>query len=161
MSNEVVIRELMGTDEIRTILPLIQQLNPEIDEAMFHDRLEAMLEEGGYRCIAAFQDGRMVGVAGFWVGTQFWCGRYIEPDNVVVDKVLRGGGIGRSMMEWIDAEGERLGCLVIKLEAYAERTRTRQFYKRLGFEEPGVVMLKVTPTGAEATLAAIQAKAQS
>ena len=157
MPDDVEIRELAGLAEIATAYPLIQQLNPEVDEALFATRLAAMLHEGGYRCIAAYRDGQMLGVAGFWVGTQLWCGTYVEPDNVVVDRALRGGGIGALMMAWIQAEGERLGCEIMKLEAYAQRTRTRKFYRREGYEEPGVVMVKTLPKGAQ-TLAAIRSK---
>ena len=109
MSN-LVIRELMSADEMHSIFPLIQQLNPEIDEPLFSSRLTSMREEGGYRCIASYRDERMVGVAGFWVGTQLWCGKYVEPDNVVVDREERSGGIGGLMMDWIEAEAQRLGC---------------------------------------------------
>ncbi len=142
MTEQLDIRELTGIDELRTIFPLVRQLNPDVDEPLFLARLEAMLAEGGYRCIAAYRDGAMVGVAGFWTGTHLWSGKYVEPDNVVVDTALRSGGIGQRLMDWIEAEAIRLGCDMMKLEAYAERTRTRDFYKRMGFGEPGIVMVK-------------------
>jgi GNAT superfamily N-acetyltransferase len=155
--DDLSIRELIGLDQLRLIYPLIQQLNPEVGEELFVDRLTAMLDEGGYRCIAAYSSARLVGAAGFWVGTQLWCGKYIEPDNVIVDTQLRSGGLGGRLMAWIEAEGERLGCEVMKLEAYAQRTRTRDFYRRMGFEEPGIVMVKALPKGVE-TAEAIRAK---
>lgn len=155
--SDITIRELVGMTELRTIYPLIQQLNPEVDEALFLERLAAMLEQGNYRCIAAYRDDQLVGAAGFWIGTQLWCGRFVEPDNVVVDRELRSGGIGGLLMQWIEAEGEQLGCELMKLEAYAERTRTRSFYRRIGFEEPGIVMVKPLPKGA-GTLETIRAK---
>jgi GNAT superfamily N-acetyltransferase len=158
MPGEVVVRELFRLDEMVVVYPLIAQLNPELDEATFRRRLGEMLEERGYRLIAAYLEDRLVGVAGFWIGTQLWCGRYVEPDNVVVDSSLRGGGIGRRLMEWIEAEGERIGCEVMKLEAYAARTRTRQFYRRIGFAEPGVVMLKPLAAAGDGAMEAIEAK---
>ena len=115
--SETVIRELVSLDDMRTIYPLITQSNPEIGEALFEQRLHAMREEGGYRCIAAYRDGAMVGVAGFWTGTALWCGKYVEPDNVVVDRELRSGGIGAAMMTWLETEARRLGCELLKLEA--------------------------------------------
>lgn len=159
MSDDVELRELVGLAQLRTMYPLIQQSNPEVDEATFEQRLALMLDEGGYRCVAAYRDGALVGVAGFWHGTALWCGRYVEPDNVVVDREQRSGGIGRKMMAWIEAEAERLGCELMKLEAYAARTRTREFYRREGFEEPGVVMIKMLSKGVK-TGEAIRAKAK-
>lgn len=153
-SDEIAIHELKGFNEISASFRLINQLNPELDEPTFRLRLGQMLEAGGYRCIAAYRNGAMVGVAGFWVGTALWCGSYIEPDNVVVDKDVRSGGIGGVLMGWIEAEGVRLGCGVIKLECYAERQRTRSFYRARGFEELGVVMLKALDGAAGAAIAA-------
>ena len=155
--SDVTIRELVGLDQFRDVYPLVQQLNPEIDEELFIERLAAMLDEGSYRCIAAYRDEQLVGIAGFWIGTQLWCGKYVEPDNVVVDQALRGSGIGGLLMAWIEAEGNRLGCEVMKLEAYAQRTRTRELYRRAGFEEPGIVMIKPLDRGTQ-TIEAIHAK---
>jgi GNAT superfamily N-acetyltransferase len=161
LSEDVVIRELLGLAELSAVYPLVHQLNPEVDEPLFLIRLEAMLKEGGYRCIAAYRDGAMIGVAGFWIGTQLWCGRFVEPDNVVVDRTHRNGGIGAVMMQWIETEAIRLGCDMMKLEAYAERHRTREFYRRAGFGEPGVVMVKTLPKPGAQTLEDILAKGVS
>jgi GNAT superfamily N-acetyltransferase len=139
---QYMIRELLGFDDIRQILPLVQQLNPDVDATTFDTRLHAMLQEG-YRCIAAFSDtGVMLGCSGFWVGTRFWCGSFIEPDNVVVDAAHRSHGIGAALVAWIEAEGVKLGCEITKLDAYTIRVKSRDFYKRLGYDEPGVVLLK-------------------
>lgn len=160
MGSDIELRELVGLAEMRSMQPLIQQSNPELDEATFEARLALMLEAGGYRCVAAYRDGAMVGVSGFWTGVALWCGRYVEPDNVVVDQAQRSAGIGARLMAWIEAEAERLGCEIVKLETYAARTRTRAFYRREGYEEPGVVMIKVLPAG-QKTAAALRAKASS
>lgn len=160
MVNDVTVRELIGFAQMRSMFPLIRQSNPELDEPTFESRLQRMLEGGGYRCVAAYRDDLMVGVSGFWVGTALWCGTYVEPDNVVVDREQRSGGIGGQLMAWIEAEADRLGCEIMKLETYAARTRTREFYRRQGFEEPGIVMIKTLSKGAE-TFEAIRTKARS
>ncbi len=155
--SDIVIQELIGFDEmVATLFPLINQSNPEIDRETFVLRLTAMLHEGGYRCIAAYRDGVAVGAAGFWIGTQIWCGRYCEPDNVVVDREQRSGGIGGIMMSWIEDEARKAGCL--KLETYSERTRARAFYRREGYSEPGTVMIKTLPVPGAMTIEDVLAK---
>jgi len=157
--SDVVVRELIGFDEMtETVFPLINQSNPEITEPIFRQRLTAMLEEGGYRCVAAYRDGVAIGASGFWIGTAIWCGRYCEPDNVVVEQTQRSGGIGKAMMAWIEAEACRLECAMMKLETYAERTRARAFYRREGYAEPGIVMIKPLPTPGALTMDDIFAK---
>lgn len=145
---EIIVRELNGFEEIRTIFPLISQLNPDITETEFLERLKVMLCEG-YRCIGAFSApvfntgaGFMLGCAGFWVGTRLWCGKFIEPDNLVVNRQHRGCGVGDKLMEWIEEEGKTHNCHIVKLEAYAVNTNARAFYVRKSYEEPGIVIVK-------------------
>ncbi|MEY9770174.1 GNAT family N-acetyltransferase [Sinorhizobium fredii] len=97
MSDEVIIRELFGLDAMMTIFPLYSQVS-RLSEAVFRQRLSAMLAQSNYRFIAAYINERMVGASGFWTGTQLWCGKYVEADHVVVDSALRSHGIGGEMM---------------------------------------------------------------
>jgi len=62
-----------------------------------------------YHCIAAFLDGRIAGVAGYWLGARFYCGEYMDVDNVVVDADLCSQGIGSKMMDWLHAKVADLG----------------------------------------------------
>ncbi|WP_245506361.1 GNAT family N-acetyltransferase [Rhizobium leguminosarum] len=130
MSDEVIIRELVGLDQTMTIFPLYSQVS-RLSEAVVCQRLSAMFAQSNYRCIAAYIDERMVGASGFWTGTQLWCGKYIEADNVVVDSAVRSQGIGGKMMAWIEAEAERTECVVVHIAMVLGRERTHQFYKRL------------------------------
>ncbi|WP_235826627.1 GNAT family N-acetyltransferase [Acidithiobacillus ferridurans] len=41
-------------------------------------------------------------MAGIWLGTRFWCGRYLDVDNVIVDPQYRGVGIGQQLMDWVE-----------------------------------------------------------
>ena len=147
MTTEVIIRELIGLEEILATLPLVRQSNSTYDEPTFRERIEAMLAQGGYRCIAAYHGYRMVGVSGFWTGTQLWCGRYVEADHVVVDSTMRSLGIGAQLMNWIAAEGERLECHVMRIAMILGRERTHNFYSRLDFCDDGLVMVKPLSRG--------------
>jgi GNAT superfamily N-acetyltransferase len=142
MGDHLTIRELVGFEQIATIYDLTRQGNSHLDEATFRARLTDMLAQGGYRCIAAFDGDRMVGVSGFWVGTQLWCGKYVEPDNVFVDPKLRSRGIGAKLMQWIEAEAERIGCDVMRAAMLLGRDRTRAFYRRSGFADDGLLLVK-------------------
>lgn len=149
MTDEVSIRELFGLDEILAIFPLFQQVS-HLSETIFRERLSAMLAQNNYRCIAAYVGDRMVGMSGFWTGTQLWCGKYIEADHVVVDDALRSNGVGARMMAWIEAEGERTGCAVFRIAMVLGRERTHSFYARNGFFDDGLLMVKALSHGAAA-----------
>lgn len=149
MSGDITIRELIGIDEIATIFPLHSQVS-QLAESDMRERLAAMIAQQNYRCAAVFLDRRMVGAAGFWTGTQLWCGKYVEADHVVVDRDLRSRGIGAKLMGWIEAEAERTGCAVIRIAMVLGRERTHEFYARNGYFDDGLLMVKALSRGAAA-----------
>src|SRR6188474_28603 len=106
--NSIAIRELTP-EELPTILPMICQLNPKQAPEELERRLGVMIPKG-YHCIAAYDGNRMIGVAGYWLGARFYCGEYMDVDNVVVDETLRSRGIGLLLMDWLHAKARELGC---------------------------------------------------
>ncbi|MDD2749292.1 MULTISPECIES: GNAT family N-acetyltransferase [Acidithiobacillus] len=99
-------------------------------------RLQDMVEQG-YQCVAAFSDDDCVGVAGIWLGTRFWCGRYLDVDNVVVDPAYRGSGIGRQLMDWVEQYARQQGCKIMVLDAYVTNHSARRFYERMDYQVLG------------------------
>jgi GNAT superfamily N-acetyltransferase len=140
-TDDVVIRELIGFEEVAAIYPLYSQ-SGSLSEEMFRERLQLMLDQGNYRCIAAFIDGRMVGVSGFWTGYQLWTGKYVEADHVGVDREMRSRGIGGKLMIWIETEAVRTGCDLTRIAMILGRDRTRNFYRRLGYADDGLILVK-------------------
>jgi GNAT superfamily N-acetyltransferase len=147
MSEAVIIHELFGLEQMMAILPLYSQVS-HISEEIVRERLSAMIAQNNYRCIVAFIDDRMVGLSGFWTGTQLWCGKYVEADHVVVDGTLRSRGIGSQLMAWIEAEGERMECSVIRIAMVLGKERTHRFYARNGYFDDGLLMVKALSHGA-------------
>ena len=145
---DIVIRELSGLEEILTIYPLYRQSNS-LPEETFRERISAMLAQGNYRCIAAYIGDRMVGMSGFWVGMQLWSGKYAEPDHVMVDPALRSTGIGAKLMAWIEQEAARIGCDVTRVAMILGRERTRSFYRRNGYSDDGLILVKPLSPWAE------------
>lgn len=131
--NAITIREL-PPEELPSILPLIGQLNPRLAPEELERRLGVMIPKG-YHCIAAYDgDGRMVGVAGYWLGARFYCGEYMDVDNVVVQESLRSAGIGAQMMAWLHAKAAELGVKVVVLDSYVTYASAHRFYFRQGYE---------------------------
>jgi GNAT superfamily N-acetyltransferase len=146
---DITIRELAGLEEISAIYPLYQQTGA-LPEALFQERLAAMIAQGNYRCIAAFLGERMVGASGFWVGTQLWAGKWAEADHVVVDMEMRSAGIGAKLMAWIEEEAARVGCDIARISMVLGKERTHNFYNRNGYADDGLIMVKTLSAWAEA-----------
>jgi GNAT superfamily N-acetyltransferase len=130
--NEITVREITR-GELPLILPLIERHNPKVEPAELRRRLEAMISFG-YHGIAAFDGGHMVGVAGYWLGARFYCGEYMDVDNVVVDESLRSRGVGQKLMDWLHDRARELGCKVVVLDSYVTYNRAHKFYIRQDYE---------------------------
>ena len=140
MKKEFSIKELSKA-EMLLLLPLINQLSPDIRQKDYERMLEEMLKNG-YRMIGVFDGKNCIGVSGFWIGTKLYSDKYLEADNVVIDKNYRSKGIGKLLMDWLEAEAKRKGCKILMLDAYVENFSGHKFYYREGFIARGFHFLK-------------------
>ncbi len=56
-------------------------------------------------------------------------------DNVAVDPARQGRGIGRRLLDFVEAEAKRLGLPELRLYTHARMTENLTLYPRLGWEE--------------------------
>ena len=133
--------ELQTPADFAPALRLVRQTNPQITKAIFSARLKKMQKQG-YRCIAYMQKGEMVGLCGFWHGTRFWCGDFIDLDNVVVDQKFRAKGIGKKMVAWVEAEALRLKCDQVGLDCYTTHHAAHRFYMAQNYIIKGYHFIK-------------------
>ena len=129
--NSIIVR-LIPAGNLSVILPLVQMLNPTLDEALLARRLSEMAGQG-YQCAGAYQNEQLVGICGLWVATRFYCGKYLEPDNVVVHPDFRSLGVGQKLMAWVYDYARTLGCEVVELNSYVGSPRAHKFYFDEGF----------------------------
>ena len=55
-------------------------------------------------------------------------------EAVLVDGKLRGGGIGKQMMEWALERAKKAGCQSVQLTSDNSRKDAHRFYENLGFK---------------------------
>jgi GNAT superfamily N-acetyltransferase len=122
-------------------LTLIVQLSPDIKQKEYKSLLDEMLRNG-YRMVGVFDGNKCIGISGFWIGTKLYSGKYLEPDNVVIEKKYRSKGVGKMLLKWLEAEAKRNKCKTIMLDAYLENISGHKFYWREGFVARGFHFLK-------------------
>src|SRR5271156_4165996 len=106
-----MIIRLIPNSELDSILPLVQLLNPALSADLLRSRLAEMKTQD-FRCVGVWDSERLIATAGLWVNTRLYCGKMIEPDNVVIHPDYRSRGVGKLLMEWIYAYGREIGCEV-------------------------------------------------
>jgi len=132
----------LETQEIETNLGLVQDLNPNIPRSALEDRLQAQIQEG-VRFVGLFSHNQCIALAGFRIGTRFFCGKFIDIDTVLVHQAHRSQGLGKLLMRWLHDYAADQDCDVAVLDAYIENEPAHRFYAREGYLKKGYHHLKV------------------
>lgn len=135
------IRELKPA-ELPNLYPLIRQMNPALSKPQFTAFLKRMQPEG-YRAAGVFDGATLVACSGFWLRTRFWCGRQLDIDNFVVGASSQGAGIGRKLVQWLEAKAKAEQCDLIVLDSYTGNHTAQAFYLKQGFALTGFHLTKV------------------
>jgi ribosomal protein S18 acetylase RimI-like enzyme len=133
--------ELTTIDEMMEQFPLIQQLYPDYTIEKYGNLLAAMLPNN-YKQIIVVENGITVGLAGFWIGTKLWSGKYLEMDNVVVHEDFRSNGIGSIMTNYLNQKAIDEDCKMIVLDAFSTNFGAHKFYMNHGFVPKGFHFIK-------------------
>ena len=128
--------KLIPPDNLISIIPLIQQLNPSVPETTLKTRLEEMITQG-YQCAGLYSDDQLVGICGLWIMTKFYVGKHIEPDNVFILPEYRRLGFGKQLLEWVYDYGLSQGCVASELNCYVSNETGNAFWEREGFAKIG------------------------
>jgi GNAT superfamily N-acetyltransferase len=128
---------LLAYDEMGGLYPVIEELNPGMQKALFEERLKEM-QANRFNCIAVWHDNKIVACCGFWILIKFYNGRHVEPDNVGVLAAYRNFGLGKTVMDFLHEHAKNLGCAYSELNAYVSNNKAHKFYfkdsyKILGF----------------------------
>ena len=134
----LVIRKL-ETAELASVVPLVVQLRPHLDEAEFLQRVAAQ-EKLGYELYAAFISNEAVGLAGMRPVCTLARGHHMHLDDLMITETLRSQGLGAKLLAFAEAEAKRRGLGKLFLDA---RQQAIPFYERNGYAfHPSPLMRK-------------------
>jgi GNAT superfamily N-acetyltransferase len=91
----------------------MQELRTELaSRDVYVRRVNETQRADGYRLVAVFREGApdALAVAGFRVGNNLAWGRFLYCDDLSTQASARGQGLGGALVDWMIAEGRRLGC---------------------------------------------------
>jgi ribosomal protein S18 acetylase RimI-like enzyme len=82
----------------------------------------------------AFYDQKPVGIAVCFVGFSTFAARpLINIHDLAVVPEYRGQGVGRLLLERVEAKGRELGCCKLTLEVREDNHRAQRLYQTFGF----------------------------
>lgn len=133
---ETIIRPLQSGDRAvwedlwRTYLTFYEQkLAQEVTEMLFR----RLLADGHHAGLVAEQDGKLVGFTHYLFHDSTWS---IAPtcylEDLFVDEAIRGGGIGRKLIEGVYAAADDAGCNNVYWHTHDHNAQARKLYDRIG-----------------------------
>jgi len=145
---EIIFKIAKNSQEMKIAHDLIikhyQHLN--IDQTIFEETIDEMVKRNNYQMLLALAksaDGvELLGIAGFWVSRMFYCGRYLQVSNLIVNEKFRSNGVGKKILQYLEIIALKQQCLKIVLDSYTENKRSHSLYFSEGFYIRGFHFVK-------------------
>jgi N-acetylglutamate synthase-like GNAT family acetyltransferase len=133
---ELTVRDAREEDSA-AIADLLGQLGYPASAGAVPARIDRM-RAAGDRVVVAEVDGSVAGLAALHVSPSL---EHSTPAGklaaLVVDEAHRGTGLGRALVDAMEAEARERGCGVFFLTTAEGRADAHAFYERLGLERTG------------------------
>ena len=126
--------QILTPKDIKRIVPLIQELNPELDKQTIESNQKEMFGIANYRCFGLFKGDHLIGLSSGWITVRHYCGKQMEIDNVIVTSGHQSKGYGKQFIEFIEQWSRDQECRTIELNTYVTNARSHKFYFDLGFK---------------------------
>lgn len=112
--------------------PVMRELRPHLTgPAELIVRLHRQAEQG-YRLLAAWRDGVVIGAAGYRMQENLIRGRFCYVDDLVVTEIEQRNGLGARLLDAVTVEARRAGCLRLTLDTALDNLLGQRFYFRYG-----------------------------
>jgi GNAT superfamily N-acetyltransferase len=132
-----------GVADSASIADLVTQLGYPTTAAEMEQRLRRMLAHPDYVMIVAESSGELIALVGAYIGLAI---EFDEPygrlTGLVVRDRWRGLGVGKQLMEHIEALLRERGATMITLTSGNHRTDAHRFYRNLAYDATGVRFVK-------------------
>lgn len=133
--------ELTTKEAMLQQLSIIQHLYADFTLEKYESLLNEMLPIN-YKQVIVQESNETIGLAGFWIATKLWCGRYLELDNVIVHPNHRSKGIGKVITEYLVQKAIDNNCTIAALDAYTTNFAAQKIYMNHGFVPKGFHFVK-------------------
>lgn len=135
------ILELTTKETMLEQLPIIQHLYNDFTIEKYELLLDEMLPIN-YKQVIIRENNETLALAGFWIASKLWCGRYLELDNVIVHPNHRSKGVGKVITEYLVEKAIKNNCTMAVLDAYTTNFAAHKFYINQGFVPKGFHFVK-------------------
>jgi ribosomal protein S18 acetylase RimI-like enzyme len=130
------------SEDFEQIYALLNQLWPgaKLSRRKLRIAFRRALRSDHQHYLCAVDNQVIIGLCTLSMKSSLWQqGTIAHIDELVVDQVYRGRGIGTALMKKAFTIAGKRGCSQIELDSAFHRKRAHSFYERLGFENRAYV----------------------
>lgn len=119
-------------------LALMRVLRPHLgDPQRYVAQLQRQMRQG-YRLLGAFEQGQLVGLAGYRETENLLYGRFVYVDDLVIEPGLQRGGLGGRLLDAVRERARQGGCAHFVLDTGLHMPLAQRFYFRQGLLARGM-----------------------
>jgi GNAT superfamily N-acetyltransferase len=138
MQSEVEIRHIESDADLDASFSVMKELRPQLSDRATYTAQIAQQRTQGYRLLAAWRDGAIVGLAGYRLQDNLLYGRFIYVDDLVVTALLHRSRLGERLLQAARQQALALHCKHFVLDTGLHMALAQRFYFRQGLLAKGM-----------------------
>jgi GNAT superfamily N-acetyltransferase len=138
MQSLVTIKHIETEAELAASFSIMKELRPHLTDQAAYIAQIARQRTQGYRLLAAWRDGVIVGLSGYRLQDNLIYGRFVYVDDLVVTASLHRSGIGESLLQAARQQAANLECRHFVLDTGLHMALAQRFYFRQGLLARGM-----------------------
>lgn len=138
MQSEVDIKHIESDADLEASFPVMRELRPHLRDCTTYAAQIAQQRTQGYRLLAAWRGGAIVGLAGYRLLDNLLYGHFIYVDDLVVTASLHRTGVGERLLQAAKQQAVSLHCNHFVLDTGLHMALAQRFYFRQGLLAKGM-----------------------
>jgi GNAT superfamily N-acetyltransferase len=138
MQSHAEITHIESDTDLDASFAVMKELRPLLSDRATYSAQIAQQRTQGYRLLAAWRDGAIVGLAGYRLQDNLLYGRFIYVDDLVVTASLHRSGLGELLLQAARQQALALRCKYFVLDTGLHMALAQRFYFRQGLLATGM-----------------------
>ena len=138
MQSQVEIKHIESDADLEASFSVMKELRPHLSDHTTYGAQVARQRTQGYRLLAAWSDGAIVGLAGYRLQDNLIYGRFVYVDDLVVTASLHRSGLGERLLQAARQQAVALRCKHFVLDTGLHMALAQRFYFRQGLLAKGM-----------------------
>jgi ribosomal protein S18 acetylase RimI-like enzyme len=132
MNDHVEFVQIESDQDCMACFAVMKELRPHLTDARAFTHQVQRQFEHGFRLLAAREDGRVIGLAGYRLMENLMRGRFIYVDDLVVTAQFQRRHLGEQLLDHVRQQTRALGYRYLVLDTGMHMPLAQRFYFRQG-----------------------------